>query len=151
MLLSVAATGMMLMAGQGEVVDSGAPVVPAAAVAPAPAETPQTGPADPLQPAPAPAQAPSPDSPYPPPVVLPTLSPIAEQPKEEVPVDPNAIVVTGDTGLRKRDPFAAINEQSFEAVQAVDKALIEPVAKAYNKGLPRPVRKGLRNFFSNLG
>ncbi|QHD65718.1 VacJ family lipoprotein [Sphingobium yanoikuyae] len=151
MLLSVAATGMMLMAGQGEVVDSGAPLVPAAAVAPALAETPQTVPADPVQPAQMPAQAPSPDSPYPPPVVLPTLSPIAEQPKEEVPVDPNAIVVTGDTGLRKRDPFAAINEQSFEAVQAVDKALIEPVAKAYNKGLPRPVRKGLRNFFSNLG
>jgi phospholipid-binding lipoprotein MlaA len=25
------------------------------------------------------------------------------------------------------------------------------VAKAYNKGLPRPVRTGLRNFFSNLG
>ena len=107
MLLSVAATGMMLMAGQGEAVDSGAPLVPAAAVAPAPAETPQTVPADPVQPAQmpaqAPAQAPSPDSPYPPPVVLPTLSPIAEQPKEEVPVDPNAIVVTGDTGLRKRE------------------------------------------------
>jgi phospholipid-binding lipoprotein MlaA len=43
-----------------------------------------------------------------------------------------------------------LNAKSFEAVQSVDKAVVEPVAKAYNKGLPRPVRSGFRNFFSNL-
>jgi phospholipid-binding lipoprotein MlaA len=61
------------------------------------------------------------------------------------------IVVTGDKGAPKGDPLEDINAKSFEAVQSVDKAVIEPVAKAYNKGLPRPVRKGLRNFFSNIG
>ncbi|WP_082456544.1 MlaA family lipoprotein [Novosphingobium sp. Leaf2] len=48
------------------------------------------------------------------------------------------------------DPLERVNEQSFKAVQAVDSALIGPVAEVYNKGLPRPVRQGLRNFFSNL-
>ncbi|MFD1106208.1 MlaA family lipoprotein [Sphingobium olei] len=61
------------------------------------------------------------------------------------------IVVTGEKGAPKGDPLEEINAKSFEAVQSVDKAVIEPVAKAYNKGLPRPVRKGLRNFFSNIG
>ncbi|WP_311270699.1 VacJ family lipoprotein [Sphingobium sp. WCS2017Hpa-17] len=60
------------------------------------------------------------------------------------------IVVTGDKGAPKGDPLEQLNAKSFEAVQSVDKAVLEPVAKAYNKGLPRPVRKGLRNFFSNL-
>ncbi|TCM15362.1 phospholipid-binding lipoprotein MlaA [Novosphingobium sp. PhB165] len=48
------------------------------------------------------------------------------------------------------DPMERVNEQSFKAVQAVDKAVLEPVATVYNKGLPRPVRQGLRNFFTNL-
>ncbi|WP_159978920.1 MULTISPECIES: VacJ family lipoprotein [unclassified Novosphingobium] len=49
------------------------------------------------------------------------------------------------------DPLERINEQSFKTVQAVDNAVLKPVAQAYNKGLPGPVRQGLRNFFSNLG
>lgn len=60
------------------------------------------------------------------------------------------IVVTGDRAPPKGDPLEEINAQSFEAVQAVDKNVVGPMAKAYNKGLPRPARKGLRNFFSNL-
>ncbi|MBH1999084.1 MAG: VacJ family lipoprotein [Sphingomonadaceae bacterium] len=64
--------------------------------------------------------------------------------------DVNDIVVTGDSGPPKGDPLEQLNAKSFQTVQAVDKAVVEPVAKAYNKGLPRPVRKGLRNFFSNL-
>lgn len=62
----------------------------------------------------------------------------------------NDIVVTGDKGAPRGDPLEQLNAKSFEAVQSVDKAVVEPVAKAYNKGLPRPVRKGFRNFFSNL-
>ena len=60
------------------------------------------------------------------------------------------IIVTHRKRPPPGDPLERINEQSFKAVQAVDSAVIEPVAKAYNKGLPRPVRQGLRNFFSNL-
>lgn len=48
------------------------------------------------------------------------------------------------------DPLEQINVESFKAVQAVDKAVIEPVAKVYNKGIPRPIRQGLRNFFNNF-
>lgn len=63
----------------------------------------------------------------------------------------NDIVVTGRDGPPPGDPLERVNEKSFEAVQSVDKAVVEPIAKGYNKGLPRPVRKGLRNFFNNLG
>ena len=71
----------------------------------------------------------------------------APAPQEDVVQD---IVVTGDRGAPKGDPLEQLNAKSFETVQSVDKALVEPVAKAYNKGLPLPARKGLRNFFSNL-
>jgi phospholipid-binding lipoprotein MlaA len=72
----------------------------------------------------------------------------AAAPQQDQPQD---IVVTGEKGAPKGDPLEQLNAKSFEAVQSVDKAVVEPVAKAYNKGLPRPARKGLRNFFSNLG
>lgn len=61
------------------------------------------------------------------------------------------IVVMPRKAPPPEDPLERINEKSFETVQAVDKAVLEPVAKVYNKGLPKPVRQGLRNFFSNLG
>lgn len=63
---------------------------------------------------------------------------------------PDDIVVTGAERAPPGDPFENLNAKSFEAVQSVDKAVIEPVAKVYNKGLPKPVRKGFRNFFANL-
>lgn len=59
------------------------------------------------------------------------------------------IVVTG----RRRsagDPLEAVNAKSFEATQAVDKAVFGPVAMAYKHAMPSPVRSGLRNFFKNL-
>jgi len=59
------------------------------------------------------------------------------------------IVVTG----RRRsasDPLEAVNAKSFEATQVVDKAVFGPVALAYKRTMPSPVRSGLRNFFKNL-
>jgi phospholipid-binding lipoprotein MlaA len=82
------------------------------------------------------------------PAAQPATPPAAAAPQEDQGQD---IVVTGDKGAPKGDPLEQLNAKSFEAVQSVDKAVVEPVAKAYNKGLPRPARKGLRNFFSNLG
>lgn len=64
--------------------------------------------------------------------------------------DVQDIIVTGDKGAPKGDPLEELNAKSFATVQSVDKAVVAPVAKAYNNGVPRPVRKGLRNFFSNL-
>lgn len=75
----------------------------------------------------------------------------AEPPEgaEEPPV--TEIVVEGQVGPPKRDPAEAINEESYRVTQAVDKALVEPVANAYRDGLPEPVRDGLGNVVRNLG
>lgn len=59
------------------------------------------------------------------------------------------IVVTAREDI-PGDPLVAINAQAFEAVDAVDAAVVEPIAKAYGKSLPKPIRTGLSNFFANL-
>jgi phospholipid-binding lipoprotein MlaA len=64
--------------------------------------------------------------------------------------DDSTIIVTADSEARKRDPLVKLNESAFELTQNVDQAVVEPVADAYEKGLPKPVRRGLRNFFRNL-
>jgi phospholipid-binding lipoprotein MlaA len=43
----------------------------------------------------------------------------------------------------------ALNKVTFAATQAVDRAVIEPAAKAYGKNIPYPIRAGLRHFFTN--
>ncbi|MCL6683768.1 MlaA family lipoprotein [Sphingomonas alba] len=49
------------------------------------------------------------------------------------------------------DPLEELNSQSYEVAQTVDKSFVAPVAFAYGEIMPRPVRKGLRNFLHNLG
>jgi phospholipid-binding lipoprotein MlaA len=49
-----------------------------------------------------------------------------------------------------RDPFAAVNVQSFVATAAVDAAIGAPAALAYKRTIPSPIRSGIRNFFNNL-
>lgn len=63
----------------------------------------------------------------------------------------NEIVVEGEVGPPKSDPMERVNEDSYRVTQAVDKALVEPVAHAYRDGLPEPVRDGLGNVVRNLG
>lgn len=63
----------------------------------------------------------------------------------------NEIVVDGTYGPPKADPLERINEDSYRLTQAVDQALVEPVAYAYRDGLPEPVRDGLGNVVRNLG
>jgi len=62
----------------------------------------------------------------------------------------SSIVVTGELEAPPGDPLEQLNLQTFELTQSVDKAFVEPVANVYEKGLPKPVRRGLRNFFRNL-
>lgn len=133
MLLPAIAAGMMLMGAQAEAADAPQPQNPPVV------ETPMT----------APQTAPETVVVVPPPPVMPNLPGTAVQ-AEASPRAPGDIVVTGRTRPPRSDPMERLNEQSFQAVQSVDKALVEPVAKAYNKGLPKPVRKGFRNFFTNL-
>jgi phospholipid-binding lipoprotein MlaA len=58
------------------------------------------------------------------------------------------VLVTGRS--RRGDPLEPFNAASFEAAQAVDKAVVGPAAMAYEKGVPSPLRSGLRNFLVNL-
>lgn len=48
------------------------------------------------------------------------------------------------------DPLEGFNRAMFSVHQTLDRLFFRPVAKAYEKVLPKFVRKGLRHFFSNL-
>ena len=61
------------------------------------------------------------------------------------------IVVTGESRPPPGDPMEKVNEKSFEAVQAIDRAVVGPVANTYQEAVPSPIRSGLRNFLRNLG
>jgi phospholipid-binding lipoprotein MlaA len=49
-----------------------------------------------------------------------------------------------------RDPFEPFNRGVYQFNDAVDVALLKPVATAYRDGVPSPVRHGVNNFFGNL-
>ena len=51
----------------------------------------------------------------------------------------------------KADPFEPLNRGVFGFNDAVDRTVLVPVATAYEKVLPSPVRTGVNNFFANLG
>ena len=44
----------------------------------------------------------------------------------------------------------SVNQASYDAVQAVDGALVAPLAAGYEKAVPGPIRTGLRNVLLNL-
>jgi phospholipid-binding lipoprotein MlaA len=48
------------------------------------------------------------------------------------------------------DPFEPVNRVVFRFNDAVDEAVLQPVARGYRAVLPGPVRTGVTNFFSNL-
>ena len=49
-----------------------------------------------------------------------------------------------------RDPFEGFNRSMYGFNQAVDEAVIKPVATAYKNTLPDMMQTGVRNFFSNI-
>lgn len=48
------------------------------------------------------------------------------------------------------DPFEPVNRAIFRFNDVVDRAVLEPAARAYRHVTPRPVRAGVRNFLLNL-
>lgn len=64
--------------------------------------------------------------------------------------DQAEIVVSGDSHSRKIDPLARVNEISYDAVQIIDKNVVGPTAKTWERVMPAPGREGLRNFLTNL-
>ncbi|MCJ2180803.1 VacJ family lipoprotein [Novosphingobium album (ex Hu et al. 2023)] len=60
-----------------------------------------------------------------------------------------AIVVTGHPPS-PADPVEQFNAVSFQAVQAVDSAVVGPIAHTYKVTIPEPVRDGVHNALNNL-
>ncbi len=50
-----------------------------------------------------------------------------------------------------KDPLEGMNRGVYKFNDVADKALLKPVATVYSKVAPSPIRKGISNFFSNLG
>ena len=82
-----------------------------------------------------------------PPPVFPVTPTDPAAPPADLPPDGADVVVTARDN--RGDPLADVNAGTFRATQAVDDAVVAPVARAYGKA-PKPLRKGLRNFVSNL-
>lgn len=59
------------------------------------------------------------------------------------------------SGAEKRaggvyDPFEEYNRAVFEFNDSIDQVTFRPLAKGYRAAVPRPARKGVRNFLRNL-
>jgi len=104
----------------------------------------------PPQPAAPAGSPPPPESSVPP---APTDSPSTAEPTTP-PASPGSdrtdIVVEGQTRAPPEDPLQAVNVKSFEVTQAVDTAIVRPVAMTYQRTLPLPLRTGFSNFLNNL-
>ncbi|MGV3727421.1 MlaA family lipoprotein [Hydrogenophaga sp.] len=50
-----------------------------------------------------------------------------------------------------RDPLEPLNRSVYQFNDAVDTAVLKPVATAYQNVTPSPIRTGVGNFFGNLG
>lgn len=61
------------------------------------------------------------------------------------------IIVSGEVGAPEGDPAERVNALSYEVVDAVDTAVVKPVADAYSSAIPEPIRDGVDNFLTNLG
>lgn len=60
----------------------------------------------------------------------------------------NAIATTQNTN---KDPYERINRKIFSFNDYLDTYFLKPVATLYNKLLPKPLNKGIHNFYLNLG
>lgn len=49
------------------------------------------------------------------------------------------------------DPLEPLNRATFRFNDAIDRNIAQPVARGYNRVVPRPIRTGVGNFFANLG
>ena len=60
------------------------------------------------------------------------------------------ILVTVSNAKSAEECFEGTSRAIFKFNMALDDALLEPIAKGYNK-LPAPIKKGTSNFTSNIG
>lgn len=62
-----------------------------------------------------------------------------------------ASVLVGCASTTNKDPLEGINRGVYKFNDVADRAVIKPVATAYKTVTPSPIRKGISNFFSNIG
>jgi len=62
-----------------------------------------------------------------------------------------AMFVSGCATTSNPDPLESMNRGIYKFNDVTDRYVAKPVAKAYKTVTPSPVRKGVNNFFSNLG
>jgi phospholipid-binding lipoprotein MlaA len=134
-------------------------LLPAVALIAAPAQEQTAPPPPPPVVAPAPV---APATPVSPPAPLTEAPPASRSTAPEF-ADPLADPATAGTATTSEAPFQAtavdpnrgdplegFNRAMFGLHQALDKSIYRPLAMGYQHVVPKPVRSGLRNFFSNL-
>lgn len=62
-----------------------------------------------------------------------------------------AALLSGCATTQNPDPLESLNRKTFAFNEGLDRAALKPAATAYRAVLPAPVRRGVGNFFANLG
>lgn len=62
-----------------------------------------------------------------------------------------ATTIPPNAGSHPADPFERFNRRVFSFNEAIDEAVLKPVAQAYRDVVPALVRTGVSNFFGNIG
>jgi phospholipid-binding lipoprotein MlaA len=62
----------------------------------------------------------------------------------------SASLLVGCATPRRPDPLEPVNRKVFAFNEAVDDAVLKPVATVYRDTLPAPLRAGVGNFFGNI-
>lgn len=60
-------------------------------------------------------------------------------------------MVAGCATATNKDPLEGVNRGIYKFNDVADRGLIKPVSTAYKTVTPSPIRKGISNFFSNIG
>ena len=84
------------------------------------------------------------------------LADLPQQPATEIAAPPPDIAPAMPAppvrvGHAQGDPLEKFNRSMFSIHQKLDRAVLRPAAMGYKHGVPKPVRSGVRHFFSNLG
>ncbi len=87
----------------------------------------------------------------PPPVTVPPVTAtLPDQATDTVSHEAATDIIVTARPRTAADPFVAVNAKSYAVTTKVDDAVFGPVAVAYSRAMPRPIRNGLRNFLGNL-
>jgi phospholipid-binding lipoprotein MlaA len=81
-------------------------------------------------------------------VILLAIVPYSICAAAETVVDNNTQGVSDE--YASKDPYEAYNRKTFVFNDALDRNILQPVARFYNKIMPKPLNKGIHNFFLNL-